>query len=707
MAFASGIGPKPLPFAVVARLRDREGDRVDELELELECVRWRMRTLECEGMCERTRRRMRMRMLELEDKLELEIELELMRMRIRLGQPERMRARRRILECILAEGFNLRRTYLSIDAVLADPAYQNILYSLEPDRRYQLACRLWRHFTKNDQSPMGWHEYARLLPLIAPITRLPIELLRHILLIAIDEGTQSPQTLMAICRRWSNVMSGTWGSLELRTSTTKKAIRRRLNRSPLSLGVRVATESDRESSTSPGAYEGLLLATSSASRWRSLTIDSLPNDNVSIGDIQRSRLDQCFNIPMLRLETFKFFARCDQSPLLERLLQAVAATTRDQLDLVQVHCPAAVELLSHPRHAALFRSIRTLDVEAKGGNSPVDLLPHLVQIEDFRASYLRLPTYPLERLLPFVHTIRRLRLKAVSIQWMNGRVFDVLESCTILLPLNHRTLPTRGINLPVCKELTLRCYPLRILHAFSFPALDCLEVGCQNMDKRRGNAQLAPLRMVDGVSNLRILHLSIESSERALVRILILMPALENLTLDLAGPLSLGEGFFAALMARPLQKQHWELLPTGSWKSPCCPALVVLELKYGRRLRRTEEFKLAAVLAALVWTRRKTHNKMQRLAVITPAAGAGWDFVGEPIICLKAFGLLSRRVNAKESRSFDVAAAVQGILKLPPKLAIQSGLHIPRPQRTILWRAKMLLKLMSRRYGESERDFAG
>jgi hypothetical protein len=584
----------------------------------------------------------------------------------------REHARRRVLECILAEGLNLRQPRLTIDAALADPAYKNILYSLEPDRRHQLACKLWRQFTQNDQSPMIKRQYARLLPFIAPISRLPLELLYLILLIAIDDGTQSPLALMAICRRWANVMSKIWSSLKLTTSTPQDAILPRLDQNPWSLEVRVDTESDKESSSSSGAYEGLLLATSHASRWRSLTIDSLPNDNVSIGDIQRSRLNECFTLPMLRLETFKFFARCNESPLLERLLQAVTATTRNRLHLVQVHCSAAVELLSHPRYAALFRSIRLLDVEAQGCISVVDLLPHLVQIEELRASHLRLPTYPPERSLPFVHTIRRLRLKAVSIQWISGRVFDVLESCTILLPRDHRILPTRGINLPVCKELTLHCYPLTILYAFSFPTLDCLEVGCQNWGKRRGDAQLAPLRVVDGVSNLRVLHLSIEASEHALVRMLMFMPVLENLMLDLAGPSSLGEGFFADIMAQPLQKQHWDQLPIGSWKSPCCPALAVLELKYGRWLRPVDEFSLAAVFTALVWTRRKTHTKLQRFTVIPPVVDICWDFVGEPIVCLKAFGLLSSGINAEDSGSVDAVAApaVQRILKLPPTLAI-------------------------------------
>jgi hypothetical protein len=105
------------------------------------------------------------------------------------------------LEYILAQGFNSPNNWqhrLSIDAALADPAYKSMLYSLEPDRRHQLACNVWRHCTQNCQSPVVKREYARLLPFIAPITRLPLELLRHILLIAIDDGTQSPLALINV-----------------------------------------------------------------------------------------------------------------------------------------------------------------------------------------------------------------------------------------------------------------------------------------------------------------------------------------------------------------------------------------------------------------------------------------------------------------------------------------------------------------------------
>jgi hypothetical protein len=324
------------------------------------------------------------------------------------------RARVRVLECILAKGFKHPQTRLEVDRTVANPECKDILHSFEPDRRQQLACDLWHHFTRNSESPTIKLEYARLLAFIAPITRLPSELLHYILLITIEKADQSPLTLMLVSRHWYNMVNGLWASLDLGTRTPKETI---MNQNQLSMDVRIDTESDKESSnSSEGAYEALLLATSGADRWRTLTIHSIPNENGPIGDIKRSRLNQCFTTPMLRLETFKVLGRCEQSPLLERLSEAFSATKRNQFDLVQVHCPIAVELLAQPRYAAVFRSIRVLDIEAKGGNDVVDLLPHLVQIEDFRASHLRLPNYPLDRPLPFVHALRHLRLKAVSIQ---------------------------------------------------------------------------------------------------------------------------------------------------------------------------------------------------------------------------------------------------------------------------------------------------
>jgi hypothetical protein len=232
---------------------------------------------------------------------------------------------------------------------------------------------------------------------------------------------------------------------------------------------------------------------------------------------------------------------------------------------------------------------------------------------------------------------------------MNGRVFDVLESCTIISPHNHHALPTRGTTLPNCRELTLRCYPLRTLRAFSVPALDCLEVGCQNLDKRRGDTQFASVHVVQNISNLRILCLNIEVTEYTLVHALNLMPALEELALDLASPSSLGESLFVDLMAKPLREQSWDLLPVGAWRSSCCPALVALELKYRRWLRRSEEFKLPAVFAALVWTRKRTNAALQRFTIIPPPElNARWDFVGEPMKGIEAFKLPSSGVTGPE-----------------------------------------------------------
>jgi hypothetical protein len=113
---------------------------------------------------------------------------------------------------------------------------------------------------------------------------------------------------------------------------------------------------------------------------------------------------------------------------------------------------------------------------------------------------------------------------------------------------------------------------------------------------------------------------------------------------------------------------------------------VVLELKYGCWLRPTEEFKLAAVFAALVWTRRKTQYGMQRFAVIPPVDVSGsWDFVEEPIGPFEAFGLLSAGTYVDKRKSVEVVAraVVQDILKLPPKSGIYTVAHVPPPQEMI------------------------
>jgi hypothetical protein len=131
-----------------------------------------------------------------------------------------------------------------------------------PDHRHTLARHLW-HRTRQ--------EYWWLIQIIVPITRLPPELLQQILLIIIDEASDSPLVLMLVCKHWYTIVTGIWASLNLGTTTPKDAVTAKLERNQWLLDVLVDTEIDRGDFTpSEGAYEAIFAAIEATSRWRSL-----------------------------------------------------------------------------------------------------------------------------------------------------------------------------------------------------------------------------------------------------------------------------------------------------------------------------------------------------------------------------------------------------------------------------------------------------
>ena len=85
------------------------------------------------------------------------------------------------------------------DEVLADSKLMDILYSIELEYRRRLACDLWHH-------PEHWW----LIQIIVPITRLPPELLHQILLIIIDNPSDSPLVLMRVSKLWYAIVTGIW-----------------------------------------------------------------------------------------------------------------------------------------------------------------------------------------------------------------------------------------------------------------------------------------------------------------------------------------------------------------------------------------------------------------------------------------------------------------------------------------------------------------
>ena len=174
------------------------------------------------------------------------------------------------------------------------------------------------------------------------------------------------------------------------------------------------------------------------------------------------------------------------SPLLERLLRILGTTASGELTTVKIHSASVISFLA-PNYPSIFHSIKVLSLDAPRLPNPVDFLPHLHQLEALTASHLSLLTYHNDVKIPFVHTLRHLSLKAVSIQWMSGRTFHALESCTLLFPLHQHVLHTFNATLPNCNDLTFQGYPLDILNGVSAQNVTRLTVKCPCSEKLRGS----------------------------------------------------------------------------------------------------------------------------------------------------------------------------------------------------------------------------
>ena len=338
-----------------------------------------------------------------------------------------------------------QKQHFNTTEVLADSDIKDILYTISPDRRYELARRLWLH------SPQTRHEHVWLFDLIAPITRLPPELLQLILLIVIDEVSNSPSVLVHVSKYWYNMVTGIWASLKLGTRTPKDTVTAKLGRNQWFLDILVDTEIDRSDlAPSEGAYEAIFAAIEAASRWRSVVVETFPGQAELPEDLVKYRLKQYYNASMRHLKTFRIKRACELSPLLHHLLSILGTTASAELTEVEINSANVISFLLAPVYSSIFNSIKVLCLDIPGADNPIDLLPCLYQLEALTISHLSLPIYRPDVKLPLVHTLRHLRLRAASVQWMSSRTFHVLESCTIIFPRHHHALHISRTTLPNC-----------------------------------------------------------------------------------------------------------------------------------------------------------------------------------------------------------------------------------------------------------------
>ena len=394
------------------------------------------------------------------------------------------------------------------------------------------------------------HENYNSASFLAPIQRLPVEILAEIFLLSRDCHLRPPLHLMHVCRRWRATMLNTpriWVNLRLRTWTKMDEVRVALERtgaSPLDVEIDTGMDVFKMVDTDKlKRYAGLELATTEAKRWRNLTITSFPTQ-LDINTHYKPE-KPVFSGPMNALQSFKLKSICEDSVIFDQLLNVMGSSSHEKLTDMELSSPNAIYRLAQPQFASIFRRLVTFKVDVREMQEEVDILPQFEQLVTLEAYRLRLPNYPVETDLPLVRTLKYMKIKLVSVQWMSGRTFPNMMECTLISPHNPQTLaPGVGVDLPECTDFTYDDFFIDVLSNFCIPKLDTLVIRNNVLNNPRGSSQLADFwsRVAGVVASLmpRVLHLDTQRHDRHLVDAPSMLPELEGLTAPLRRPPSSG-----------------------------------------------------------------------------------------------------------------------------------------------------------------------
>ena len=515
------------------------------------------------------------------------------------------------------------------------------LSELHAHKRIELATALQWEFrrraswVKHDDLSLQTlqHQYKQVRDFVTPIYRLPIDVLMEVFTIDF-ENDQSPIRLMLVCRDWYLIVEGMasmWQSLKLGTWTAPDRVERFLQKVSW-VNVVIHTEEDVERREGEGEGEGyiaLALMLANASRWRRLTISSLPHGIPVPSSVVPP--------PINGLKYIKVDSQAQSSPLLVRILENIGTAAVGSLSMIETTSYQTIRHLLQPEYVQLFHFLTTLKADTRTTPDSVDLLPHLVRIEVLDLTHISLPPYADDVDLPLTRSLRHLRLQAVSIQWMGGRKFPQLQSCSIHSPTIYPPLSS-DVYFPICQELELGHRSVEVAGRFRAPKVYSMTMKSNEWTPLRGSKQVILLcRAGLGIHwQPRVLHLSVLCDERLLVSVLNLLPALNELRLDIARPCVLGRRFFMALLAKPMDDpkgrfdRNWDEDPPKHakiWKSNICPSLKRLVLKYERWLRQTDRLDILPPLMAIGWSRSETTTPLESFCLCFKRSDIKWEMI--------------------------------------------------------------------------------
>jgi hypothetical protein len=464
---------------------------------------------------------------------------------------------------------------------------------------------------------------------LAPIRRLPTELLAEILGIAITCNNQGRFDMIRVCRSWRVTtlgMARIWSHVTLRPSTVQEYVEFVVERTKqVPLEVKIDSNSVIHpysgSRDGRGPYRGMALALETMPRWRALTVATFPNEEDITSTKGEGGSSLNFVRPLEKLEVLKITGSCEMSVPFSQFLDTIAKNSTEKLIHVEIATPTVIWSLACPDYRPFFSRLRYFKVDVREMRDPADILPYFENLEVLEAYRLHLPTYPHEMVLPIVRTLKRMNIKIISVQWMSGRTFPALEDCTIIWPHHPETLHLHGgVDLPVCTQFTYDDHLIQPMSEFRLPKLDKMVVRNEAWNKPRGSAQLASVWSESAISKWlrpRVLHLDTQCHDQHLINALQLHPDLEELVLGLVRPDGLGKKFFNNMVARRLKGTPSSTgpgsslaQPNGSPNSllvaPLVPKLKVFGVRYRRWTREDEKDEITPLLEKIILSREKT-----------------------------------------------------------------------------------------------------
>ena len=474
-------------------------------------------------------------------------------------------------------------------------------------------------------------ENSHALSHVAPIRRLPAEMLSEILTVAITEYGCSAWQLTHVCRSWRLVLLATsraWSKVKVGSWTSVEKVQCLLERTErITLDVEIDIESDAVACTPEFCqpYSAFQILGGTSVRWRNLTISSFPKEE-KLQELEASGKCLTFSGPLESLESFRMTRPCEMNIALGTLIDLTRKAQSSKLTILELS--SASTLYRFAEASTVFRFLRVFKVDLAEMKDPLDILPHFQCLEDVYLHRLHLPLYSHTVHLPLTRTLKRLFLKTTSVQWMNNRSFSRLIECTIIWPHFPETLLGQsGVDLPACQSFTYDDHLLQPLGAFKLSSVDRLVVRNEAWNRPRGSQQLSfiwgPNVSIEGFLRPRVLHLDTQCYDQHLIIALKLVPQVEELVLGLVRPDALGKKFLLAMLAkkgrenhRPTSKDAGKGIDSGpTWTASLCPSLKVFGLKYRRWLRAHENDELTPLFRRIVETRSKSDTPLQSFKV--------------------------------------------------------------------------------------------